>query len=352
MIRDRGRRAVALALTLLAAGVQGALAVDAPVGALVPGGDRPDVVLLYTGDVVGYLEDCGCKRNPAGGLARRAWVVDQIGERFPGVSRVLFDSGNFSDNPSPQGDTKTAALLQAMERLGYEVVNVGERDIRMGYDDFLRRTAGSKLRFISANLVDRETQKPVFPPHAVVEAAGPSPDRKIRIGVIGVLRYNPLFLKSGPAGSNLVIAPPAERVQQEVAALEKQDVDLVVLLAALHQHDAVEIARTASGIDLVFGAYGGLFSKEKEGEVPIFYVGNRGQRINETRIFFQRGGEGEGGPSGFTEQTNMHFLTHEYPEAQAMRTFLQTVYDATADGSALPATAADSQDDAAQTPGG
>jgi hypothetical protein len=45
---------------------------------------------------------------------------------------LLLDAGNFSDNPTASGDLKTRGLLNAMERLGYQVVNVGERDIRMG----------------------------------------------------------------------------------------------------------------------------------------------------------------------------------------------------------------------------
>ncbi len=50
---------------------------------------------------------------------------------------VLLDSGNFSDNPTAEGDHNTTALLGAMNTLGYEVVNLGERDIRMGYDELL-----------------------------------------------------------------------------------------------------------------------------------------------------------------------------------------------------------------------
>ncbi len=41
---------------------------------------------------------------------------------------MLLDSGNFSDNPTAEGDFKTATLLDAMELLGYQIVNVGELD--------------------------------------------------------------------------------------------------------------------------------------------------------------------------------------------------------------------------------
>jgi len=60
-----------------------------------------------------------------------------------------------------------------MERLGYRVVNVGERDIRMGYSDFARRTEGSPFTYLSANIIDRKTQEPVFEPHTVIEVVAP-----------------------------------------------------------------------------------------------------------------------------------------------------------------------------------
>ena len=102
---------------------------------------------------------------------------------FPEAPMVLLDSGNFSDNPTPDGDKKTKALLKAMEQLGYSVVNFGERDIRMGYDELIERTKDSKLKFISANIVRQDTQEAIFEPHAVVEVRGAN-KKKIRIGVI------------------------------------------------------------------------------------------------------------------------------------------------------------------------
>ncbi len=32
---------------------------DPPAGALVASGNPPDVIFLYTGDVIGYIEPCG-----------------------------------------------------------------------------------------------------------------------------------------------------------------------------------------------------------------------------------------------------------------------------------------------------
>ncbi len=235
---------------------------------------------------------------------------------------LLLDSGNFSDNPTPAGDLKTKGLLQAMERLGYQVVNVGERDIRMGYAEFARRTADTPFQYISANIVDRKTKKPVFPPHAVVDAVSSDGRSRVRVGVIGIVRYNPMFLKSGPNG-NIVIAHPRERVEVEMEALRKKNVDVIVLLAGLNKTDAKVIAAQVPGIDFVLGSYGGMVTSAEEtaGDATILYCGNRGQRIGETRVFFTDEKKQE-----LKSRTNtLHLLTRHYPQDHAMLQFVNSI---------------------------
>ncbi len=235
---------------------------------------------------------------------------------------LLLDSGNFSDNPTPAGDLKTKGLLQAMDRLEYQVVNVGERDIRMGYAEFTRRTADTPFQYISANIVDRKTKQPIFPPHAVVDAVSSDGKTSVRVGVIGIVRYNPTFLKSGPNG-NIVIAHPRERVQAEMRALSKKNVDVVVLLAGLNKSDAKVIAGEVPGIDFVMGSYGGMVTAAEEtaGNATILYCGNRGQRIGETRVFFTDDTKQE-----LESRTNMlHVLTRHYPPDLGMLEFVNSI---------------------------
>lgn len=298
----------------------GATGVAAPTGrGLVMQGDEPDFFMLYTGDVIGYLDTCGCKRNPAGGLARRAWVLDRLDDLFPSAPRLLVDSGNFSDLPTAQGDLKTQALIEAMGTLGYHAANVGERDLKTGYADFAKRTAGAKFPFLSSNIVREDTGKPVFQPHHVVELERNG--KTIKIGLIGVARHNQVFLKAGPDDSNMIIAPAAERVAAEVAALKAKGVDLIVLLAALHKQDASEILEANPEIRFVVGAYGGVFTtrEEKAGEGWLLYSGNQGKRLGETRVYLDKGKSLE------RQLTTMHFLTRLYPADQEMLDYVNAV---------------------------
>ena len=220
---------------------------------------------------------------------------------------LLLDSGNLSGNPSPAGELKTRRLVESMDRLGYRAVNVGERDLALGYDRFRSRTEGVSFPFVSTNIVRKDTGDPMFEPFVVLNVERPE-GPPIRVGVLGVVRFNPIFLKAGPDGTNLVIAKPDEQLEKYVPEVRKKS-DVVVLLAALHRDDARRIVSEIPGIDLVIGAYGGMYNTrdEQEGDTLLLYSGNQGKRLGESRIFL------DGEARGLDATNYLHFLTTRYP---------------------------------------
>jgi 2',3'-cyclic-nucleotide 2'-phosphodiesterase (5'-nucleotidase family) len=226
---------------------------------------------------------------------------------------VLLDTGNFSDNPTEIGDLRTATLLQAMKRLGYKAINVGERDLMLGYDDFMKRTEGLGMAFVSTNIVEQGTKDPVFPPSTVIQVKG-TDGKTVRVGVLGVDRYTPVWQKAGPKGTNLAMAPPADMIATYLPALRAKS-DIVVLLAAISKEDAHELAKQFQDIDLILGGYGGIYNtvEESEGRVGIYYTGNQGKRIGESRVTFD--------PASHAPEVTsyLHFLTAHYPEDKTMQ---------------------------------
>ncbi len=209
-----------------------------------------------------------------------------------------------------------------MRRIGYSVVNVGERDIRLGWERFEERTRDSDLTFISSNIVDKQTQKPVFPTHRVVEVTSPDGSRTKRIGVVGVVRFNPIFSKPGPTGAPMAIAHPTEPVRQAVSAVRAEGVDLVVLLAAMHRADASRLATDIPGIDFILGSYGGLYTPHPEelDETVMIYAGNQGKRLAITRVFLNDQGE-------MTDyQARQHLMGNRYPSVPEMLEFVEQAH--------------------------
>ncbi len=236
------------------------------------------------------------------------------------MPHVLLDSGNISDNPSPEGDVKTAGLVEGMNRLGYRAANVGERDLVLGYDAFVARAAGAKFPFVSTNIVRKDSGKPVFSPYEVVEVERPGKD-PVRIGVLGVARFNPIFLKAGPDNSNLVIRKPDEAIAEVLAEVREKS-DVVVLLAALHKDDARAIVRALPGIDVVIGSYGGMYTtrEEREGDTVLAYSGNQGKRIGETRLFLSEDDRVA------RTRSYLYFLTAAYPAIDEWTAYVASVH--------------------------
>lgn len=226
---------------------------------------------------------------------------------------LLADTGNFSDNPTPGGAVKTRSLLEGMVRLGYQVANVGERDLTGGYDELIARAKGLPLKLVSSNLVRQDTKEPVFAPFTIVKVSGGKGRKEVKVGVLGVVRFNPVFQKAGPVGANVVIAPPLDALQKFVPKVRKQ-ADVVVVLAALHKDDARALARSVPGIDFVLGAFANTISgteDEVEGGTRLRYVGNQGKYVGESRVSLS--------PEGKVVSVSnyMHMLTARYPDDQA-----------------------------------
>jgi 2',3'-cyclic-nucleotide 2'-phosphodiesterase (5'-nucleotidase family) len=160
--------------------------------------------------------------------------------------------------------------------------------------------------------VTQGTTDPVFPPYAVVEVKGKD-GKPIRIGVLAVIRYTPVWQKSGPKGTNLAAAPVVDMVRRYYTEVRAKS-DVVVLLASLAKDDVREIATQLPDLDLVIGSYGGIYSdkEERAGKVAIYYTGNQGKRIGESRITL------DAARHASDIRSYVHFLTANYPSDRQM----------------------------------
>jgi hypothetical protein len=154
--------------------------------------------------------------------------------------------------------------------MGYDVVNVGEKDLMMGLHFLSDLSQKAKFPFISANLVDKKTQKAVFKPYVIKEIAG------LRIGIFGLLDdlFNPTLQEKD---LGLTILEPLSASKALTRTL-REYCDLIIVLSQLGESKDKKLARENSKIDLILG--GGGESKravmETANEVPIFRLEPRG----------------------------------------------------------------------------
>jgi len=197
--------------------------------------------------------------------------------RKDGRKLLLIDTGNLLFRKFPQTETKRMdallrvdLLIHSYNEMGYEVVNVGEKDLMMGLKFLSEVWQKAKFSFVSANLVDQKTGKPIFKSYVIKEIAG------LKIGIVGVLddQFNPTLQENDPG---LTILEPISTVKALIKSL-RENCDLIVVLSQLGESKDVKLARENREINLILG--GGGESKravaERQNGTSIYRLEPRG----------------------------------------------------------------------------
>jgi len=123
--RRRWARACVVWLTLAAGPALAALAgcghPGSQTSATAAPAERADLILVYSGDMDGNLQPCGCHRNTSGGLPRRATVLAKV--RSEGAPVAVVEYGN-----QFTAEDQIATSLDALAEMKYDAVALGERD--------------------------------------------------------------------------------------------------------------------------------------------------------------------------------------------------------------------------------
>ncbi len=116
------------------------LVLGAPVVAQTP------LTVIYSGNLDGELEPCGCSLDSDfGGIQRQATFIDK--QRAQDDNLVLINSGGLFSQELGADPIKDGFILSGVKALNYDAIGVQWQDLTHG-SDFL---TGSDLPFISAN---------------------------------------------------------------------------------------------------------------------------------------------------------------------------------------------------------
>ena len=163
--------------------------------------------------------------------------------------------------------------------MGYDAVNVGEKDLMLGVKFLSDAGRKAKFPFISANLVDKRNEKGVFKPYVIKEIAG------LKVGIFGLLddAFNPTLQERD---RELKILDPVSTSRILTKSL-REHCDLIVLLSQLGESRDKKLARENPQIDLILG--GGGESKmavtERVNEVPLYRLEPRGGYLGKIDYF-------------------------------------------------------------------
>jgi hypothetical protein len=230
----------------------------------------PRIQIFYNNDNFAYLETCGCRVSPIGGMDRR-WNAIQA---YPAQTRIFLDAGNAlfksataSEFLAPQWFEQASGVVEAYNLLGADAIEVGETEFALGVAKFEELAAKAKFPFISANLY--RDGKLYLKPSVMLTRAGK------KIGVFGLFGNGLQLPKELEARDSL------EAAREQVAALRSAGADMIVALTHEGYEADQKLARTVKGIDLIVGGHSQSLLQHpyQEGSTLLVQLSNEGQML-------------------------------------------------------------------------
>lgn len=187
---------------------------------LFAGWEKPQVLLLISGEQNGYIEPCGCAglENQKGGLSRRHSLIKQL--RAAGWNVAPLDLGNQIRRFGPQQEIKFHTTVEGLKTMGYRAIGYGPDDLRLPVGEIIADAANEENGFVSANVALRGFED-VVPKFRVINSGG----QKIAVtAVIGAKAWQKV-------NNNDLTYRPAEEALAEIVPKMQQQAGLLVLLS-------------------------------------------------------------------------------------------------------------------------
>jgi 2',3'-cyclic-nucleotide 2'-phosphodiesterase (5'-nucleotidase family) len=194
--------------------------------------DTATIVIVATTDVHGRVLAWDYERDREAplGLVRAAMVVDSLRRRYPGRV-VLVDVGDLLQGNAFATYYATVArrtphpVVDAFNRMGYDVVAPGNHDFNFGLGALARALAGAQYVYVAANILREPGGEPALDLYRMVERAG------VRIGITGATTPGVEVWDGPNIRGQLRLVGLAQAVPPVVRQMRADGADVTVLLA-------------------------------------------------------------------------------------------------------------------------
>jgi Cytochrome c554 and c-prime len=202
-------------------------------GRALKGWTKPDFVLVLSGQMMGYLQPCGCSRPQVGGLDRRYNLLRHIkGAEWPVVAVDLGDLGQKTGPAglaNVQGPIKYGYALKALKLMDYAAVGIGETEALLGLGHLLDNYVFDQKvpSVITSNLMGAEKNFPTMTAPWVVSEVQPA---GVKVGVAHIVGPTVTARVGQLKDDKVQFGDPAASLDNVVKAMKEKKVDLPLLL--------------------------------------------------------------------------------------------------------------------------
>jgi 2',3'-cyclic-nucleotide 2'-phosphodiesterase (5'-nucleotidase family) len=164
-----------------------------------------------------------------------------------------------------------AHLLKGMSMIGYDAINLGEKDLQYGAEFLNAMKKEHDLPLISANIYNKNTGKLFAEPFVIKKV------NDLKVGIFGIETdaANPRIVHFGFEAKD-----PVATAKEIVEKLQKK-CDVVIALSHIGLEQSKELAAQVEGIDFIVSGYrwDKTYSPVTVGETVIMQTGTQGKNM-------------------------------------------------------------------------
>jgi hypothetical protein len=228
--------------------------------------------LLFTCDVDGRIEPCGCFSGQMGGLSKIKTMVSGLNT----ADGLIFDIGNAIAGQEDYHVIQHKYILQAFHSIKYNAVNIGHQEALLPLASLhkIKQFSNDKsLPMLSANLRSKADQKLIFEPYTIITKGSK------KFGVIGLISPK---ISNGSLDENVLIQEPRLAISEFISELDKK-VDAIIVLGFLSTEEMEALADEFYEIDFILGGNVKESSQQltKRNQSHIYYTTNKSRTLGQ-----------------------------------------------------------------------
>jgi hypothetical protein len=188
-------------------------------------------------------------------------------------------------NPNAKtiGNLKAAVYMKAYNMMGYDAFTPGELDLFLGIDDLIKMSQQASFPFLAANLLNAQTNEPIFKPYIIKEV------RRMKVGIFGLISNHLRLGGAAEEKEKFKITDPVEASKKAVAAL-KRKCRVIVALAHLEAEEQKMLVDKVHGIHFIVNGHltHAQAAPQFVNRTQIFIAGARGEFLGQADLFRKR----------------------------------------------------------------
>lgn len=206
-------------------------------------GDSANLRFIFTTDIHGQLDDMDYEIGSPykiGGLTKAYTLIKNARNEVKSDNYLTFDVGDVLYDYSTEyifseDQKRVQPVYQAMSKIGYDAITLGNHDFDYGYDYIVNQLKDSGLfdKTVVSNVYDSITGKPVWKENMIISKKVKTESGKtvtVKVGVIGET-IPVLSTKTENYLGVLKTEDIVENVKKQTATLKSKGADIIVVLA-------------------------------------------------------------------------------------------------------------------------